>query len=226
MKKKSEFLQKDSNMTLKRTIPDWYKIGDCIAFRDYIKSLSGVYEVLEKKNKSIVSNEDHFLKNIWISYEDFSEDQYIKRRQFERYNRSLQMKLGNMHRSLIGCFSKYRTLPRKHTSNCDIERVDLSEYWIVTNNSNTLNSKSAKSVGNALQTVIDKGDRAFLVQINCDKKTIPRHGMPREVELLNGKHMYSYLSSRENFYEDLNETLTSTFKNIKSYAELSLLASN
>ena len=44
--------------------------------------------------------------------------------------------------------------------------------------------------------------------------------MPREVELLTGNHMYSYLSSRHDKYKDLKEMLISTFKNYKSYAEL------
>ena len=204
-----------------RITPSWYKIADCIPFEQYVKNLSGVYEVLEKKQKSKGHNDD-FLKTIWTAFGDMSEEQYLKRRHFERYNRALQMKLGDMHRFMIGSFPNYRVLPRKHESKCDVERLDQTEYMIVTNNSNTLNSQSSKTVGQNLQTVIDKGCRAILVQINCEK-TIPRHGMPRDVELLSGKLIYAELSGRETFYDELLITLKDTFAKFKTHAELQVL---
>lgn len=213
--------QKRFGMKPTRITPSWYKIADCIPFEQYVKNLSGVYQVLEKKQKS-KSHEDDFLKNIWMSFGDFSEEQYQRRRNFERYNRSLQMKLGDMHRAMIGSFPNYRVLPRGHESKCDIERLDQTEFLVVTNNSNTLNAQSAKTVGKNLQVVIDKGCRAVLVQINC-QKTVPRHGMPRDVELMSGKHIYAELSGRETFYDDLLITLKDTFAKFKTHTELQVV---
>jgi hypothetical protein len=83
-----------------------------------------------------------------------------------------------------------------------------------------MNSSSAESVTGKLAAEAAKGKKAFLVLVNCEKKTVPRLGAPASVTVLNGRQAYEYLSKRPTFFDDLQSTLAHTFATYPTYASL------
>jgi hypothetical protein len=134
------------------------------------------------------------------------------------------MKIGDLHEELMGKLPDYETLPPKHSSKCDVRSKDETEYIEVKNNDATMNSDSAKSVIKKLIDMNQKGKSAILILVNSESRTTPRFGAPPEIEVMNGKRGYAHLSCRENFYDNLLETIEYTFKNFKTYKQLQEIA--
>lgn len=198
--------------------PIWYKIRE-IPFGSYVKASKGLYDVLEKKNKS-KGDDDIFLKSVVCGYIGMDAKGWDLAEGQRRYENSLQMKMGDFHEELAGKFAGYETLHQGHDTGCDVIKKDGTEIWEWKNRDNTMNSGSAKSVIEKLVKVVSSGKKAFLVLVNSVKKKTPRFGAPPQVEVLDGRKAYAYLSGRDTFFDDLNSTLSYTFTNFKSHAEL------
>jgi hypothetical protein len=198
--------------------PVWYKIGE-IPFSAYVKALQGLYTVLEKKNTS-KGSDDIFLKSVVSGFIDMDAKAWELAEGQRRYEKALQMKMGDFHEELAGKFPGYETLVPGHETGCDVMKSDGSEVWEWKNRDNTMNSGSGKSVIDKLVAVADSGKKPFLVLVNCVKKKVPRFGAPDSITVLNGRDAYAYLSGRDTFFADLNSTLSYTFTKFKKYEEL------
>lgn len=200
----------------------WYRIKE-IALKDYVACLKDVYAVLEHKHKS-KGCDDVFLRTIMAAHSGMSAEAWAAAEEQRRYEKALTMKMGDFHEELAGKFPGYKTLKRGDETGCDVQKLDGSEIWEFKNRDNTMNSGSAESVVAKLVAEIAKGKKAFLVLVNCEKKTVPRLGAPASVTVLNGRQAYEYLSKRPTFFDDLQATLGYTFAHYPTYASLSALA--
>jgi hypothetical protein len=201
-----------------KAIPPWYLLRE-IPFSAYIKALKPIYDVLEHKHKS-KGDDDIFLKSILSSHAGMAQAAWDAAEQQRRYEKALQMKLGDFHEELMGSFPGYVNLPLGHETGCDVMKTDGTEVWEIKNRDNTMNSGSAKTVIDKLIVQKNLGRRAVLVLINCEKKTPPRFGAPTSIEVLTGQQAYAQLSGREDFFSDLNKTLAATFSACKEYTQL------
>jgi len=197
---------------------EWYKIPE-IPFEAYVSCLAEIYKVLEERPNSI-PQEDIFLKKLYMAFTDKKEDEWKVEQRQVAFHRLLTMNMGYLHQNLMGKLPAYETLPRKHESKCDVRSKDETEYIEVKNNDNTMNSDSAKSVVGKLKVMIQKGKNAVLILVNSVSSTTPRFGAPPEIEVLNGKRGYAHLSGREDFHDDMLETIEYTFRNFKTYKQL------
>jgi hypothetical protein len=68
----------------------------------------------------------------------------------------------------------------------------------------------------------DAGKKSIFAQINCPKGKVNRFGAPIEMDIWNGQKVYTFLSGRESFFDDLQKTIQYVFANYKSLAELKL----
>jgi hypothetical protein len=201
---------------------DWYKIQE-LHFRDYVECLAPLYKVLEEHTAS-TNQTDIFLKRSYLAFTGKTEKDWESEQKQISFHRLLSMKMGDFHEELMGKLPAYETLPQKHSSKCDVRSKDETEYIEVKNNDNTMNSDSAKSVIGKLFDMIQKGKHAILILVNSLSPTTPRFGAHPEIEVMNGKKGYAHLSGREDFYDDLLETLDYTFKNFKTYRQLQEIA--
>jgi len=196
----------------------WYRIKE-IALKDYVGCLKEVYAVLEGKHKS-KGCDDVFLRTILAAHSGMSAEAWGVAEEKRRHEKALTMKMGDFHEELAGKFPGYATLKRGDETGCDVQKLDGSEIWEFKNRDNTMNSSSAESVVAKLVAEVTKGKKAFLVLINCEKKTVPRLGAPASVTVLNGRQAYEYLSKRPTFFDDLQATLGYTFAHYPTYASL------
>lgn len=199
-------------------MPEWYKIAE-ISFVQYVKCLRPLYEILEKRNKSKTAP-DIFLITILAAYSGITVEQWNELEKQRLYENAISMKLGDFHEELMGKFPGYETLPRGHTTGTDVRKVDDSEFFEVKNRDNTLNSSSGESVVRKLTKIADEGKKSILVMINTEKKTLPRFKAPKSVDVMSGRQVYTYLSGRDTFYDDLIKTLGHTFTHYDSHLKL------
>lgn len=194
---------------------EWYKITQ-IKLEDYVKCLKPLYSVIEHKNKS-KSNPDIFLKTILAGHSGMTSEQWDVAEKQRLYEKALSMKMGDFHEELMGKFAGYETLPLGHKTGMDVRKIDDTEYIEVKNRDITMNSGSAESVVRKLTKLVDDGKSSILVMVNTEKKTLPRFKAPKEVKVMSGRQVYAYLSGDEMFYDNLIETLNSTFKRYQTY---------
>ena len=195
-----------------------YKIPE-ITFKDYVGCLKGIYSVLEGKHAS-KGSDDVFMRSIMAAHSGMDAKSWAAAEAHRRYEKALSMKMGDFHEELAGKFPGYKTLKLGDETGCDVQKLDGSEIWEFKNRDNTMNSSSAESVVAKLAAEAAKGKKAFLVLINCEKKTVPRLGAPASVTVLNGRQAYEYLSKRASFFDDLQATLAYTFAHYPTYASL------
>ena len=197
----------------------WYRIPE-IACKDYVGCLRGIYTVLEGKHAS-KGCDDVFMRSILAAHAGMDAKAWAAAEAQRRYEKALTMKMGDFHEELAGKFPGYRTLKTGDETGCDVQKIDGSEIWEFKNRDNTMNSSSAESVVAKLVAEVAKGKKAFLVLVNCEKKTVPRLGAPASVTVFNGRQAYEYLSKRPSFFDDLQATLAYTFAHYPTYASLS-----
>jgi hypothetical protein len=195
-----------------------YKIPE-ISYKDYVGCLEGIYTVLEGKHTS-KGCDDVFMRSILAAHSGMSASAWLVAEKQRRYEKALTMKMGDFHEELAGKFPGYKTLKLGDETGCDVQKSDGSEIWEFKNRDNTMNSSSAESVMAKLAAEAAKGKKAFLVLVNCEKKTVPRLGAPASVTVLNGRQAYEYLSKRPTFFDDLQSTLAHTFATYPTYASL------
>lgn len=196
----------------------WYTIRE-IPFEAYVLCLKPLYAVLEKRNKS-KSQPDVFLKTILASHSEMTIEHWDAAEKQRLYEKALSMKMGDFHEELMGKFPGYETLPLGHPTGTDVRKLDDSEFIEVKNRDNTMNSGSAESVVRKLSRLAEEGKKSILVLVNSAKKTLPRFKAPKTVDVVSGRQIYTYLSGRDTFYDDLVETLNQTFRRFPTYASL------
>lgn len=194
------------------------RICNDVSSRDFAKCVKRIFNVLEKKNIS-KSNDDPFTKRILAAAGGMTTEQWDAAERQRRYEKALSMVIGDFHEELMGKFRGYKTLPLGHSSGLDVESVNGDEIFEVKNRDNTMNSGSAETVIRKLVKASDSGKKAILVLVNSVKKTLPRFKAPKEIQVWDGKKAYAHLSGRDDFYNDLLDTLDDVFTNYKTYAE-------
>ena len=196
----------------------WYKISE-ISPSDFVKCVEPIYKVLEGKHKS-KSSEDPFLKAVLCGHKGFSEEQWQEAERLRLAQKAIEMKLGDFHEELMGKFPGWETYPNGHSTGCDVGKRDGSHVLEVKNRDNTEKGTARKKVIDTLKGNVEKGRRATLIQVNCPNGKVNRWNAPEEIDVWNGKQAYTFLSGRETFYDDLQETLAHTFKTFSTLASL------
>jgi len=196
----------------------WYRITE-IALKDYVACLKDIYTVLEGRHKS-TGSDDVFMRTIMAAHSGMTPAAWEAAEAHRRYEKALSMKMGDFHEELAGKFPGYRTLKNGDETGCDVQKIDGTEIWEWKNRDNTMNSGAAASVMSKLTKASAKSTKAYLVLVNCEKKTVPRLGAPESITVLTGRQAYAQLSGRAEFFDDLNATLDHTFRTYPTYATL------
>ena len=196
----------------------WYLIPEMNKVK-FVECLKGLYDVLEKKNKS-KTFPDVFLKTVLTSFSGLTTEQWEASETARSFQKSLEGKMGGFHQDLMGKFDGYKTFKNGHSTGLDVGNDEKKEYIEVKNKNNTMNSSAGESVVKKLMKICDKGMKAILVQINCPNGRVSRFKAPASVEVWDGKKAYAHLSGRDTFFDDLNKTLEYVFANYKTYNEL------
>ena len=134
--------------------------------------------------------------------------------------KALEGKMGDFHEELMGKFPGWETYPVGHSTGCDVGKLDGTIVMEVKNRHNTMNSSSGEAVVNKLLKNHEKGKQAILVEVNCPGGKVTRYGAPASIEVWNGKTTYTFLSGRDSFFDDLQQTLQYVFTNFKTLAQL------
>ncbi len=208
-------------------VPKWYKINE-ISLDKYILHISEIYKHFESIHDDFEledKKEDIFLKKMMMSQNHWSEEDWYKHEKNRILQRNLEMKIGYFHENIassIRGFSKIVSSSEKkrektNESHCDIVNYELNEVFELKNKENTMNSDSKKSVFKKLKEYSSKGMKSYLVFIN---KWTKKNKNDDSIVILSGKEFYNKIAKRDDFYDDLLETITYTFIHYKSMDEL------
>lgn len=204
----------------KNTISDkdlsWYKIRE-ISISTFAECCEPIYSILESENKS-KTFEDPFLKSTMVSYYSDSFDWELADRSRLK-QKTLEMAMGTFHQNIIGKFPGWETLAQGHESGLDNRSLDDTIYLECKNRSNTCNSDQFKEVHNKLKKMRERGKRTIFVQVNCPGGKVCRTAAPPDAEVMNGQEIYKMLSGRDEFFNDLIDTLGYVFKTFKTFKE-------
>lgn len=198
----------------------WYRIPE-ISPSDFIGCCNPIYAVLEEKNES-KSSEDPFLKAVLMGQYSMTNEEWQSAEKARLKQKVLEMKMGDFHEELMGKFPEYETLPTGHATGCDVQKKDESVIIEVKNRDNTVKGSDGKHIIALLKKHKDAGKKSIFAQINCPKGKVNRFGAPIEMDIWNGQKVYTFLSGRESFFDDLQKTIQYVFANYKSLAELKL----
>jgi hypothetical protein len=102
----------------------------------------------------------------------------------------------------------------------DVVKQDRTEIMEWKNKHNTVKASDMKAMFDKLMKCHMDGMKVHFVQVTCQAGKVNRHGAPPEINVMDGKMAYEYLSGRETFFDDLNATLAYTFKTFKTYTAL------
>ena len=209
----------------------WYLIPE-IQIERYVKGLKPMYDVLEGKNNSKCET-DSCLKAILMNHKEMTEDAFMEMEKGRLAQKNREMKMGEFHEYLAGCFPGWECIPKgKFTSGIgestagkktglDVVKQDRTEIMEWKNKHNTVKgSDLKKTVFEKLMKCHVDGMKVHFVQVHCKGGKVDRHGAPPEINVMDGKMAYEYLSGRATFFNDLNATLAYTFKTFKTYASL------
>lgn len=199
-------------------IPDWYKIHE-IKLTDFLACCTPIYTVLEEKNKSN-SSEDPFLKAVLMGHYSMTTEQWQAAEKARLKQKVLEMKMGDFHEEIMGKFAGYETLPTGHSTCCDVQKKDETVIIEVKNRDNTVKGSDGKYIINLLNKHKESGKKAIFAQINCPKGKVNRFGASQDMDIWNGQEVYTFLSGRESFFDDLLRTLQYVYTNYESSTEL------
>jgi hypothetical protein len=200
------------------TLPNWYRIQE-IKPSDFISCCNPIYTVLEETNES-KSSEDPFLKAVLMGQYNMTKEQWQSAEKARLKQKVLEMKMGDFHEELMGKFPEYETLPTGHSTGCDVQKKDQSVIIEVKNRHNTVKGSDGKHIITLLKKQKEFGKKAIFAQINCPKGKVSRYGASDEIDIWNGQEVYTYLSGRESFFDDLQQTIQYVFAHYKSLAEI------
>lgn len=196
-------------------LPTWYRIPE-IAPDDFVACCKPIFTVLTEQHTS-KTNTDPFLKSVLCRYAtdwDAAERARLKQK-------ALEMKMGDFHEELLGKFPGWETLPVGHDSQMDVRKCDGSVYIECKNKHNTCNADGLRQVHTKLQELkSSRQTRAIFVQINCPDGKVCRSYAPADAEIFNGRDIYTFVSGRDSFYDDLLCVMTYVFREFDTYEAL------
>ena len=202
----------------------WYKIIE-IPIERYVALLRDLYKGLEETHVSS-SVPDTSLRAIIMNFRELDTSAFDKMEKARLDQKYLEMKIGYFHEKLAGCFPGWETIPigastAGKKTGLDVVKQDRTEIMEWKNKHNTVKASDLKT------TIFDKlmkchvdGMKVHFVQVHCKAGKVDRHGAPQEINVMDGKMAYEYLSGRATFFDDLNVTLAYTFKTFKTYESL------
>ena len=145
-----------------------------------------------------------------------SENEWLLSEKNRLSQKVLEMKIGHFHEDLMGKFLGYETLAKGHKTCCDVQKKDETVVIEVKNRNNTIKGSDGKHTIALLKSHKDAGKKAILVQINCPNGKVNKYGNITDIDIWNGKQIYTYLSGRDSFFDDLLFTVNYTFFNFNS----------
>jgi len=205
-------------MSVDKLFPEWYIIKE-ISGEDFLKSVKPIFSVIEDTHKS-KSNEDPFIKSVVTGHTDMTDSDWARAEKVRLTQKALEMKIGNFHQELMGKFPGYVTFATGHHTGCDVGSVDETTLIEVKNRDNTVKGSDGKHLVAMLKEHADKGKNVILVQVNCTGDKVKRFNAHPSVKVFTGKEMYTYLSKRDTFFEDLQANMRYVFLQFKTYNEL------
>jgi hypothetical protein len=116
----------------------------------------------------------------------------------------ISQKLGYFHQNLMGSFHGWTSV--YNGKGFDLISDDGQTIVEVKNKYNTMNADSKKSVIDKLTAFIEKGKTSILCFVNVKSKKKPELKDNPEIAVKSGKEMYTILSGRESFWDDLLQT--------------------
>lgn len=200
--------------------PEWYKIHE-VNKNTFLELIRSLYDVIEGKKVS-KSESDFFAQQTWLSFHNMTIEEWEREHKKIQLERAWTMAWGDFHQNLMGSFPGWINYKKGHATGCDIGNEDKQCIAEVKNNVNTMNSSSRESVLNKLKKQSQLGKRALLVIINGDIRKNVKDG----VETINGKQFYEELSGRQDFMDDLLETLKQSFSRYKTFESLKTALEN
>jgi hypothetical protein len=211
-------VEKDSQEHDDKPSPSWYKIRE-IKPRDFVHCVKGIYSVLDKTHKS-KTNEDPFIKAVLIGHHDMSIEDWEQTEISRLSQKALEMKMGDFHEELMGKIPGYETYKVGHVTGCDVGSIDGKEIYEVKNKDNTTKGSDGKHIVQQLTKLLEKGIHPIYVQINCPNGKVQRFNAPDGVSVWNGKKTYHHMTGREEFFDDLQDTVQYVFLHYKTIHEL------
>jgi hypothetical protein len=197
----------------------WYKIPE-IPIEVYARHLQAMYCVIEAKNKT-KSTPDESLQAILSGYGGLDEEEMVEEERVYLRRHNISGKLGYLHQNLFGSFPGFKTLPNGHESKLDNADDAETEFWECKNKPSTTCDGASLSVNRNLIAMHEKGKKTALVMIQWPKgKPLPRKKLPEGIKVMSGRQAYARLSGRDDFFDDLNDTLNYTFTHFKTYEAL------
>ena len=179
--------------------PSWYKIRE-INPKDFVHCVKGIYSVLDKTHKS-KTNEDPFIKAVIIGHNDMSNEEWEQSEISRLSQKVLEMKMGDFHEELMG-------------------KIPGKEIYEVKNKDNTTKGSDGKHIIQQLTKLLEKGIHPIYVQINCPNGKVQRFNAPDGVDVWNGRKTYHHMTGREEFFDDLQDTVKHVFLHYKTIQEL------
>lgn len=198
--------------------PSWYKIRE-IKPIDFVHCVKGIYSVLDKTHKS-KTNEDPFIKAVIIGHNDMSNEDWEQSEISRLSQKVLEMKMGDFHEELMGKIPGYETYKVGHVTGCDVGSIDGKEIYEVKNKDNTTKGSDGKHIIQQLTKLLEKGIHPIYVQINCPNGKVQRFNAPDGVDVWNGRKTYHHMTGREEFFDDLQDTVKHVFLHYKTIQEL------
>ena len=203
-------LEKEIGKIVIKKLPSWYKIPE-IQPVDFIFCLTPIFLQLQTENTKI-KFEDPFIKSIVLGFYKLTDEEWFKKEQVRVLQKILEMKIGSFHENLLGKFSEFETLKKGHISGCDVQKKDGSVIIEVKNRYNTTKGSDGKHIINLLKKHKNDGKKAIFTQINCPSGKVNRYGdISADIDIWNGREIYTYLSGRESFFDDLLLTIEYVF---------------
>jgi hypothetical protein len=197
----------------------WYRILE-ISREDFLKCCSDLYKVLEKRHVS-VSSEDPFLKAIIQGHSKMSDEEWLAAEKARLFQKILEMKMGDFHEELMGKFHGWKTLKNGHPTGMDVSNEDGTIMLEVKNRNNTVKASDGKHIIERIERLKREKDiRAIFVQVNCPGGRVSRYTASASVDIMNGHQIYTFLSGRRTFFDDLLLTLRFVFANYNTFEEL------
>jgi len=199
--------------------PPWYTLEDILPFATLVTHMRGLYAVQEGhiKPKSITDTTLRAFRSGFDTPEDLANENRARLR-----GKAFEQETGKFHQNILGSLPGYKSLPNGgNGTSIDVIKTDGTVSIEVANRNNSKSHGGLQFVARNLQAAHDKGSRAIYAMIQCEEgKPIPRHKMPKDVEVMNGQQIYALASGRETFFKDLDAMVACTTHHFKTYEAL------
>jgi hypothetical protein len=138
-----------------------------IDIKDYFYCTIRLYKLLENDTKKYTSNDDIFMKAIFLSQTHSDESTWNQFNEQRKFQNALSQRLGDFHEQIAGKLPGYRTLPESHWSGLDVMKNDRTEFFEWKNSTN-VSTDTLAIVYKKFQKLLDenKTEKCILVLVN------------------------------------------------------------